>query len=141
MLIQIARRAGASSGAGAGRASSLSRRVLHTHAAIGPFRSWLLVEMTGMAVDAITDFSVKPLRFAFYTGCLTAILSALYLAYILSELAAGHTVEGSTSLMVALLFLGALQLVTLGIVGEYVGRIYDQTRGRPRYKSDASPFN
>ncbi len=57
----------------------------------------------------------------------------LYLAYIFSQLTAGRTVEGWTSLMVVLLFLGASQLVTLGIIGEYVARIYDQTRGRPRY--------
>jgi hypothetical protein len=57
----------------------------------------------------------------------------VYLAYIFSELLSGRTVEGWTSLMVVLLFLGAAQLVTLGIIGEYIGRIYDQTRGRPRY--------
>jgi dolichol-phosphate mannosyltransferase len=86
-----------------------------------------------MAVDAITAFSVKPLRLAFYIGCLSALLSLIYLIYIFRELLSGHTVEGWTSLMVVLLFLGASQLVTLGIIGEYIGRIYDQTRGRPRY--------
>jgi polyisoprenyl-phosphate glycosyltransferase len=90
-------------------------------------------KMVSMAVDAITAFSIKPLRLAFYIGWLSALLSLLYLVYIVRELLAGHTVEGWTSLMVVLLFLGASQLVTLGIVGEYVGRIYDQTRGRPRY--------
>jgi glycosyltransferase involved in cell wall biosynthesis len=90
-------------------------------------------KMVSMAVDAITAFSIKPLRLAFYIGCLSALLSLLYLAYIFRELLAGHTIEGWTSLMVVLLFLGASQLVTLGIIGEYVGRIYDQTRGRPRY--------
>lgn len=90
-------------------------------------------KMVSMAVDAITAFSVKPLRLAFYMGCLSALLSLLYLLYIIRELLAGRTVEGWTSLMVVLLFLGASQLVTLGIVGEYVGRIYDQTRGRPRF--------
>jgi len=90
-------------------------------------------KMVSMAVDAITAFSIKPLRLAFYIGWLSALLSLLYLVYIVRELLVGHTVEGWTSLMVVLLFLGASQLVTLGIVGEYVGRIYDQTRGRPRY--------
>jgi glycosyltransferase involved in cell wall biosynthesis len=89
--------------------------------------------MTTLAVDAITAFSVKPLRIAFYVGCASAILSVFYLAFIFSQLVAGRTVEGWTSLMVVLLFLGAAQLVTLGIIGEYIGRIYDQTRGRPRY--------
>jgi dolichol-phosphate mannosyltransferase len=90
-------------------------------------------KMISMAVDAVTAFSVKPLRLAFYIGCLSALLSIVYLVYIFNELLAGRTVEGWTSLMVVLLFLGASQLVTLGIIGEYIGRIYDQTRGRPRY--------
>jgi dolichol-phosphate mannosyltransferase len=95
--------------------------------------SYTWSRMMSMAVDAITAFSVKPLRLAFYIGCVSALLSLLYLAYIFVELMAGHIIEGWTSLMVVLLFLGASQLVTLGIIGEYVGRIYDQTRGRPRY--------
>jgi glycosyltransferase involved in cell wall biosynthesis len=99
----------------------------------GGSSSYTWRKMLSMAVDAVTAFSVKPLRLAFYIGCLSALLSVIYLIYIFSELLAGHTVEGWTSLMVVLLFLGASQLVTLGIIGEYVGRIYDQTRGRPRY--------
>lgn len=77
--------------------------------------------MMSMAVDAITAFSVKPLRLSFYIGCLSALLSLIYLIYILAQLVTGHTVEGWTSLMVVLLFLGAAQLVTLGIIGEYIG--------------------
>ena len=61
------------------------------------------------------------------------MLALLYLFYILYQLVSGRTVEGWTSLMVVLLFFGSAQLVTLGIIGEYIGRIYDQTRGRPRY--------
>jgi dolichol-phosphate mannosyltransferase len=99
----------------------------------GGTSSYTWRRMISMAVDAITAFSVKPLRLAFYIGCLSAVLSLLYLIYIFRQLLAGQTVEGWTSLMVVLLFLGASQLVTLGIIGEYVGRIYDQTRGRPRY--------
>ena len=99
----------------------------------GGSSSYTWRKMIYMAVDGITAFSVKPLRIAFYIGCWSALLSVLYLIFFLYELLAGHTVEGWTSLMVVLLFLGASQLVTLGIVGEYIGRIYDQTRGRPRY--------
>jgi glycosyltransferase involved in cell wall biosynthesis len=99
----------------------------------GGTSSYTWHRMISMAVDAITAFSVKPLRLAFYIGCFSAIMSLLYLLYIFRELFAGRIVEGWTSLMVVLLFLGASQLVTLGIIGEYIGRIYDQTRGRPRY--------
>ena len=89
--------------------------------------------MSTLAVDAITGFSVKPLRVAFYVGCLSVVLSLAYLAYIFVELLSGRTVEGWTSLMAVMLLFGAAQLVSLGIIGEYIGRIYDQTRGRPRY--------
>ena len=112
------------------RTASLHYKV---DARAGGATSYTWRRMISMAVDAITAFSVKPLRLAFYIGCLSAALSLLYLAYIFRELIEGHTVEGWTSPMVVLLFLGASQLVTLGIIGEYVGRIYDQTRGRPRY--------
>ncbi len=89
--------------------------------------------MLTLALDAITNFSTKPLRAAFYIGCLSALLSLLYLIYIFITFARGRVVEGWSSLMVVLLFLGAAQLMTLGILGEYIGRIYDQTRARPRY--------
>ena len=112
-----------------------SKTTLHytAGARAGGSSSYTWRKMASMAVDAITAFSVKPLRLAFYIGCFSALLSLIYLIYILRELLSGHTVEGWTSLMVVLLFLGASQLVTLGIIGEYIGRIYDQTRGRPRY--------
>ena len=89
--------------------------------------------MVSLALDAISNFSTGPLRLAFYMGGLSALLSLIYLGYVLVAFARGRAVEGWTSLMVVLLFLGAVQLMTLGILGEYVGRIYDQTRGRPRY--------
>jgi polyisoprenyl-phosphate glycosyltransferase len=99
----------------------------------GGTTSYTWRRMTGFAIDAITAFSVTPLRIAFYGGCVSALLALLYLSYILRRLFGGETVEGWTSLMVVLLFFGSAQLVTLGIIGEYIGRIYDQTRGRPRY--------
>ncbi len=89
--------------------------------------------MLNLSLDAITNFSTKPLRIAFYLGCLSAMLSLLYLIYIAVTFVRGNTVEGWSSLMVVLLFLGATQLMTLGILGEYIGRIFDQTRARPRY--------
>jgi polyisoprenyl-phosphate glycosyltransferase len=108
----------------------------------GGASSYTWRRMIGFAIDAITAFSVTPLRMAFYGGCVSALLSLLYLLYILNRLFAGATVEGWTSLMVALLFFSSAQLLTLGIIGEYIGRIYDQTRGRPRYlikRSNSSP--
>jgi len=88
--------------------------------------------MISFAVDAITAFSAKPLRVAFYVGVVTTLLTLAYLVLIAFRFARGE-VEGWTSLMLVVLFLGAVQLITLGVLGEYIGRIYDQTRGRPRY--------
>jgi len=94
--------------------------------------------MLNLSLDAITNFSTKPLRIAFYLGCLSAVLSLAYLIYIAIAFARGKVVEGWSSLMVVLLFLGATQLMTLGILGEYIGRIFDQTRARPRYLAMSS---
>jgi polyisoprenyl-phosphate glycosyltransferase len=89
--------------------------------------------MINLAVDAITAFSTVPLRVAFYTGCLSGVLALVYLSFITYRLIVGDVVDGWVSLMVVLLFLGTAQLMTLGIIGEYIGRIYDQTLQRPRY--------
>jgi dolichol-phosphate mannosyltransferase len=99
----------------------------------GGISSYTWRRMIGFAIDAITAFSVTPLRIAFYGGFLSAVLALLYVLYILCQLYEGKIVEGWTSLMAVLLFFGSAQLLTLGIIGEYIGRIYDQTRGRPRY--------
>jgi dolichol-phosphate mannosyltransferase len=95
--------------------------------------TYSLRKMISFAVDAITAFSAKPLRVAFYIGVVAALLALCYLVLILWRWTQGEAVEGWTSLMLVVLFLGAGQLITLGVVGEYIGRIYDQTRGRPRY--------
>jgi polyisoprenyl-phosphate glycosyltransferase len=89
--------------------------------------------MISFAVDAITAFSARPLRVAFYVGVLAAVVTLGYLVLIAYRFTHGKIIEGWTSLMLAVLFLGAIQLVTLGVLGEYIGRIYDQTRDRPRY--------
>lgn len=95
--------------------------------------SYSLRRMIALATDAITAFSTAPLRTAFYTGCVSAILALVYLVYIAFNLFTGRVVEGWVSLMVVLLFLGTAQLITLGVIGEYIGRIYHQTLRRPRY--------
>jgi polyisoprenyl-phosphate glycosyltransferase len=95
--------------------------------------SYSLRRMISFAVDAITAFSAKPLRVAFYVGVIAALLTLCYTVLIAYRAALGHVVEGWTSLMLVVLFLGATQLITLGVLGEYIGRIYDQTRSRPRY--------
>src|SRR5208283_5321751 len=94
---------------------------------------YTLRKMLRLSVQAITGLSSKPLRFSFYLGLLTALICVVYTAVALVALAAGRTVQGWTSMIVMIMFLGSVQLVSLGIVGEYIALIYEQTRGVPRY--------
>jgi polyisoprenyl-phosphate glycosyltransferase len=90
-------------------------------------------KMVRLAVQAITGLSSKPLRFSFYLGLLTALLSLLYGVFALVAMIAGQTVAGWTSVIVMLTFLGAVQLISIGVLGEYIARIYEQTRGVPPF--------
>ncbi len=92
-----------------------------------------LRRMVRLSVQAITGLSSKPLRFSFYLGLLTAMITLAYAVFALVGLFSGMTVPGWTSVIVIVTFLGAVQLVSIGIVGEYIARIYEQTRGMPRY--------
>jgi polyisoprenyl-phosphate glycosyltransferase len=90
-------------------------------------------KMLRLSLQALMGLSSKPLRFSFYFGLLTAIFCVLYAAFAIAALIAGKTVPGWTSVIVMVTFLGAIQLVSIGIVGEYLARVYDQSRGIPRY--------
>lgn len=89
--------------------------------------------MIRLSLQAITGLSSKPLRASFYVGLVTAVFCLVYGAFAVVALAEGKTLPGWTSVIVAVSFLGAVQLVSVGILGEYIGRIYEQTRGTPRY--------
>jgi polyisoprenyl-phosphate glycosyltransferase len=103
---------------------------------------YTLRKMLRLSLQAVMGLSSKPLRFSFYFGLLTAAFCVLYAAFAVAALAAGKTVQGWTSVIVMVTFLGAVQLVSIGIVGEYLARVYDQSRGIPRYviveKSEAT---
>lgn len=91
-------------------------------------------KMLKFAFDGITSFSFLPLQIATYFGFVAAGLAFLLICWVLFEaLIAHHTVPGWSSQMVAILFLGGVQLITIGLIGEYVGRIYDEVKGRPLY--------
>jgi glycosyltransferase involved in cell wall biosynthesis len=90
-------------------------------------------KMVRLSLQAVIGLSAKPLRFSFYFGLFTAVFCVLYAAFAVAALLAGKTVQGWTSVIVMVTFLGAVQLVSLGIVGEYLARVYDQSRGIPRY--------
>jgi glycosyltransferase involved in cell wall biosynthesis len=96
-----------------------------------------LSKMLKLALDGITSFSNAPLNSAYWLGMGVAVISVLYAVYVIVGNILGlNQVRGWPSLMVAILFLGAVQLITIGILGEYVGRIYDEVKKRPLFIMD-----
>ncbi len=93
-------------------------------------------KMIKFALDGITSFSTMPLKIATWMGYAASALAFLYLASVFVQKLLGYTVEGWATIMVALLFLGGTQLICLGIIGEYVGRIFSESKGRPLYIID-----
>ncbi|MDZ7843690.1 MAG: glycosyltransferase family 2 protein [Anaerolineales bacterium] len=93
-----------------------------------------LSKMIRFASDAITSFSYFPLQLAMYLGFATAGLSIIAIPVVIAlRLAGWHAFEGQASTLIAVLFLGGVQLISLGILGEYIGRLYDEAKGRPLY--------
>lgn len=90
-------------------------------------------KMTLFAIDGITSFSVKPLRIAAFLGGILIILSILTAGFSLFAWYRGYNVPGWTSLIVTQLVVGSVQLIAIGIIGEYVGRIFLQSKGRPLF--------
>jgi glycosyltransferase involved in cell wall biosynthesis len=95
-----------------------------------------LTKMVGLAFDALTSFSIMPLRLASYLGVALGFLSLLALGYTLGSWALGRVVEGWTSLLTVVLILGSTQLILFGLLGEYVGRLYLETKRRPLFVID-----
>jgi polyisoprenyl-phosphate glycosyltransferase len=96
--------------------------------------SWNYWRLWNFALEGITSFSQVPLRIASYFGIAVAFISLLYgLFLLLRTVLFGNPVSGYPSIMVAILFLGGVQLVALGVIGEYLGRIYEETKQRPVY--------
>ena len=95
---------------------------------------WNYWKLWNFAVGGIASFSVRPLQVSSYVGLILSSLSFLYASFlVLRTLIFGIDVPGYASLMVAVLFLGGVQLVSLGIIGEYLGRVYEEVKERPLY--------
>ncbi|WP_042790653.1 glycosyltransferase family 2 protein [Microcystis aeruginosa] len=95
---------------------------------------WNYWKLWNFAIDGITSFSFLPLKVWTYVGLIIALVSLVYASFlILRTIIFGIDVPGYASLMVAVLFLGGIQLLTLGIIGEYIGRVYEEVKGRPLY--------
>lgn len=94
-----------------------------------PFR-----KMFRLALDAVTGFSYFPLQVATYLGFICAGVSAIAIPVVVGmRLTGSHAFLGQASTLIAVLFLGGVQLISLGILGEYIGRLYDEAKGRPLY--------
>jgi glycosyltransferase involved in cell wall biosynthesis len=101
------------------------------HAGLSKWNYWRL---WNLSIEGITSFTTAPLILATYLGFAAALLAALLMVkVIVSALLNGDPVPGYPSMMAAILFLGGAQLITLGIIGEYLGRIFNETKGRPLY--------
>ena len=92
-----------------------------------------LIKMISFAISGITSFSIKPLRILSAIGAFICILSMAIGIMALISYFSGRTVSGWTSIVVPLYFLGGIQMLGLGILGEYIGKIYNETKNRPKY--------
>lgn len=102
--------------------------------------NWNFWSLFNLAIEGITSFTTAPLRFASVMGIVIAVIAFLYASYFLTKtLFFGDSVQGFTTLVVLILFLGGVQLVAIGIVGEYIGRVFIETKNRPTYI--ASDYN
>lgn len=90
-------------------------------------------KMLTLALDGITSFSIKPIRIVFGMGIIALVISVIMIIHVLYEYYFGYTVSGWSSILISIWVLGGSLLLSLGIVGEYVGRNYMETKRRPRY--------
>lgn len=95
---------------------------------------WNYWKLWNFALEGITSFTIAPLKVASYLGLGVAMVSFIYAIWIIYKtIRFGDPVAGYPSLMVVVLFLGGVQLTTLGVIGEYVGRMFNETKNRPLY--------
>lgn len=95
---------------------------------------WNYSKLLNLAMEGITSFTIVPLKLATWIGFSTALFAFIYaLVIVYKTLIFGEPIRGYPSLMVVILFLGGVQLITLGIIGEYLGRMFDETKQRPLY--------
>jgi len=98
---------------------------------------WNYRNLINLAIEGITSFTIAPLRISSLFGFIISIFSFIYMIWIITKtLLYGKDVAGYPSLMTVMLFLGGIQLISLGIIGEYLGRIFNETKNRPLYFVD-----
>lgn len=98
---------------------------------------WNYMKLLDLAIEGITSFTTNPLRFSSLFGVVISFFAFIYIIWIiLKTLIYGESVAGYPSLMTVVLFLGGIQLISLGIIGEYLGRVFNETKARPLYFVD-----
>lgn len=96
--------------------------------------SWSFRNLFSLAIEGITSFTVAPLKISMLMGIFVSMFAFIYAIYILIKtIFYGEPVQGFPTIMIAILFLGGVQLLSLGIIGEYLGRIFNETKNRPTY--------
>ena len=95
---------------------------------------WNYWKLLNLAIEGITSFTIAPLRASAFVGCILAFIAILYMLFIvLRTLICGEDVPGYPSLVSIILFIGGIQLFFLGIIGEYLGRVFNESKFRPLY--------
>jgi len=96
--------------------------------------SWSFRNLFSLAIEGITSFTVAPLKISTIVGIVVALLAFLYMIFtLIKTIFYGDPVQGYPTLIIIILFLGGLQLLSIGILGEYLGRIFNETKNRPTY--------
>ncbi|MGN1283351.1 MAG: glycosyltransferase family 2 protein [Limosilactobacillus sp.] len=99
-----------------------------------------LSKMLHFALDGITSFSIAPIHLILYLGMITVFISVVCMIYTLVEKITGHIVTGWASLMLSIWFLGGVQLISISIIGEYIGKIFSEVKHRPRFNIEKETY-
>ncbi len=95
---------------------------------------WSFMQLLELAINGLTSYTVAPLRLSTIMGIIVSLVAFIYLVYIIvTTLVFGETAIGYPTIMVTMLFLGGVQLLSLGIIGEYLGKVFNETKNRPGY--------
>lgn len=95
---------------------------------------WSYIKLLNLAIEGITSYTTSPLKIATVMGLIVSLCAFIYMLFVLIKaLVVGGPVAGYPTIMVVMLFLGGVQLLSLGIIGEYIGRIFNETKNRPAY--------
>ncbi|AGL89422.1 Glycosyltransferase, group 2 family protein [Limosilactobacillus fermentum F-6] len=100
-----------------------------------------LGKMLHFALDGITSFSIAPIQLILILGIITTTISILMMVYVLIEKILGHVISGWSSLMISIWLLGGIQLISVSVIGEYVGKIFTEVKHRPRYNIEDENYS